>query len=476
MSRSFADFSLPQSLTDAIKKLGFENPTPVQEQSIPVVMEGKDLVSLAETGSGKTAAFLIPTIARTLESNESNGKQVLVLAPTRELAMQIVDVLKTLTVFTPKISGCVLIGGAPMDRQIKNLQRRPRFVIATPGRLMDHQRRRSIDLRHVDTLILDEADRMFDMGFAPQIREILRWVPKERQTLLFSATFPKEIRELAQHILINPVDITIQKSIRPPVKIEQKAIDLSPEAKNDKTLDLINAATGSVLIFTRTKSRTDRLARYLAEYGVKVARIHGDRSQGQRNGAINGFKSGEFKVLVATDIAARGIDVASVSDVINYDLPENYEDYVHRIGRTGRAGREGQAITLVTGHDRHKWGQIARKIGLAPAQEPRGQGGHRPPARGGAQQDQRRHGSKRPSHVKPYKKSHAKSGGGGWPKQGASQQEGEGAARQSGFKSSGPQKPSSPYSNKPRFEKPRHGKPKKFFKMSSSISREALEG
>lgn len=462
MSRTFADFSFPQPLADAITRLGFTTPTPVQEQSIPVVLEGKDIVSLAETGSGKTAAYLIPTLVRTLQARETtNGKQILVLAPTRELAMQIIDVLRTLTHFTPRISGCVLIGGASMDRQFKELKRRPRYIIATPGRLMDHQRRRSVDLRNVETLILDEADRMFDMGFAPQVKEILKWVPKDRQTLLFSATFPKAIRELAQEILVNPVDVTIHKQTRPPVKIDQKTVDISPEGKNDKTLDLINAATGSVLIFTRTKSRTDRLARYLGDYGVKVARIHGDRSQGQRNAAINGFKSGEFKVLVATDIAARGIDVASVSDVINYDIPENYEDYVHRIGRTGRAGRDGQAVTLITGHDRHKWGFIARKIGLAPANEPRGQG-QRPQHAG---QGQARH-NKKPSHVKPYRKSQPKAGGhkaggsqkpGGWPKAGNSQ--GEGSQRA-----------------KPRFEKPKHGKPRRFFQASAQITREALEG
>jgi ATP-dependent RNA helicase RhlE len=367
---SFSAFSLPQPLSNALTQMGFENPTPVQDKAIPVALDGRDIVSLAETGSGKTAAYLIPTLSRILNST-GEKKQILILVPTRELAVQVVEVAKKLSVFMPQITTTMLIGGVSMSRQIGGLKRIPNIVIATPGRLIDLYRRRSFDLKNVDTLILDEADRMFDIGFAPQVREIVRHIPKQRQTMLFSATMPKEIRALAQEILIAPVEISVQKETRPPAKIRQNVIDVAPEAKDDKTLDLVNAATGSVLIFTRTKHRTDRLAQYLDEYGVKVARLHGNRSQGQRNQAIQGFKTGEFRVLVATDIAARGIDVATVSDVINYDLPENFEDYVHRIGRTGRAGREGQASTLVTSHDRSKWMMIAKKIGMAPPSGPR---------------------------------------------------------------------------------------------------------
>lgn len=370
---TFESFSLPKPITDAIQKMGFTTPTPIQSKSIPLVIEGKDVVSMAQTGSGKTAAYLIPTLTRILTNVETSPvkKQVLILVPTRELATQTMETARSLTWFVPQVKSVVLIGGASMQMQMKNLKMKPRFIIATPGRLMDHFRRRTVDLKNVDTLILDEADRMFDMGFAPQVREIAKHIPTQRQTMLFSATFPKEVRELAQKILTNPVDVSVKSDIEPP-KINQKSIDLSQDAKNETTLDLINAATGSVLVFTRTKSRTDRLGRYLNEYGVKVAVIHGDRSQGQRNQALQGFKSGQFKVLVATDIAARGIDVSTVSDVVNYDLPEQFEDYVHRIGRTGRAGREGTATSLVTREDRSKWSMIARRAGLA---APAGAGG-----------------------------------------------------------------------------------------------------
>ena len=363
---TFESFSLPKPINDAIQKMGFTTPTPIQGKSIPLVIEGKDVVSMAQTGSGKTAAYLIPTLTRLLTQVESTPvkKQVLILVPTRELATQTMETARSLTWFVPQIKSVVLIGGASMQMQMKSLKMKPRFIIATPGRLMDHFRRRTVDLKNVDTLILDEADRMFDMGFAPQVREIAKHIPVQRQTMLFSATFPKEVRELAQKILNNPVDVSVKSDIEPP-KINQKSVEVSQDAKNETTLDLINAATGSVLVFTRTKSRTDRLGRYLNEYGVKVAVIHGDRSQGQRNQAIQGFKSGQFKVLVATDIAARGIDVSSVSDVINYDLPEQFEDYIHRIGRTGRAGREGTATSLVTREDKSKWSMIARRAGLA---------------------------------------------------------------------------------------------------------------
>lgn len=344
--RSFADLRLPQRVTDSIQRMGFEKPTPVQAESIPLLLEGRDLVSLAETGSGKTAAYLIPTVAAAMKNPRT---LTLVLVPTRELAAQILDVLRKLTDFR----ATVLIGGSSMYRQVRDLKNKPRFLIATPGRLMDHVRQRTLDLSKVTTLVLDEADRMFDMGFAPQVKEIVELLPSERQTVLFSATFPKEVRKLADRILKNPAEVEVRKATTPAI-ITQRIVETEQNRKNDTTLDLINAATGSVLIFARTKSRTDRLARYLSEYGVCVTRIHGDRTQGQRNKSINDFKNGVMKVLVATDIAARGLDVPQVSDVINYDLPMTSEDYVHRIGRTGRAGQAGQAITLVTPEERKR--------------------------------------------------------------------------------------------------------------------------
>lgn len=360
---SFTHFLLPAQLEKAIVRMGFQTPTPVQAKTIPLALENRDIISLAETGSGKTAAYLIPVLSSIIKKNA----RVLILAPTRELANQIVEVAKELMHFLPDVSGSLIIGGVPMKRQIAQLRQNPDIIIATPGRLIDHCRQKTIRLSDISTLVLDEADRMFDMGFAPQVKNILREIPNVKQTMLFSATFPKEIKELANSILKNPAEVTLTTKKIMPNKINQKAIEITIENKNDKTLDLINEASGSVLIFTRTKHRTDKLTHYLSEYGVKVARLHSNRTQGQRYQAIEGFKAGRFRVLVATDIAARGIDVTSVSDVINYDLPENFEDYIHRIGRTGRAGREGQALTLVTLQDRYKWALIARKIGLADA-------------------------------------------------------------------------------------------------------------
>ena len=370
----FSELQLPQPITDAITKLGFTTPTPVQSQTIPLVLACRDVISLAETGSGKTAAYLIPALANTM--TQTSGA-TLILAPTRELAVQIADVFRSLTTHTRDIRSVTLIGGSPMFKQLRDLQRHPRFIIATPGRLMDHVRQRSVNLKTVTTLVLDEADRMFDMGFAPQVNEIIKYLPADRQTMLFSATFPDEIRKLASRVLRKPAEVEVRKTKAPPITITQKVLQTDQNLKNGLTLDLINAATGSVLIFTKTKHRTDRLARYLEEYGVKVTKIHGDRSQAQRNKSIQDFRSGEMRVLVATDIAARGLDVPLVSDVINYDLPMNAEDYVHRIGRTGRAGQKGQALTLITPHDRNNWAYIARRAGVPGATGPTGGGrGH----------------------------------------------------------------------------------------------------
>ena len=334
-------------------------------------MDGKDTISLAETGSGKTAAYLIPIISQLIQNKD---QQALILAPTRELATQIGEVVTQLTCFFHQIKMVVVIGGSPMFRQTNNLRRNPRIIIATPGRLMDHIRQRTVDLKKISHFVLDEADRMFDMGFAPQVNEIVRHIPSHRQTLLFSATFPDDVRKLSKKVLRNPSEIEVRKDNLPPKVIHQKMMPVPQANKKDCTLDLINAAKGSVIVFTRTKNRTDKLARYLEEYGVAVTRLHGDRSQGQRNKSISGFKSGQFRVLVATDIAARGLDVSDVSDVINYDIPMSAEDYIHRIGRTGRAGQEGQAVTLVDQHELHDWSYIARKMGLPIPELPNSKG------------------------------------------------------------------------------------------------------
>lgn len=355
----FADLNLPQPLMKALASMGFEHPTPIQIEAIPVALTHRDVIGCAQTGTGKTAAFSIPIISTLLQQTE---KTALILVPTRELAIQVCEVVKNLTAFTPSIQATHLIGGAPMKKQIRALSRKPRMIIATPGRLVDHLRQGTVSLSNVGILVLDEADRMLDMGFAPQLGTILGYLPKMRQTLLFSATVPPDILNLARKFLNDPVKVQVSQPSQTVPQIKQKSREVRHEEKNDVLLDELNARSGTVLIFARTQARTDRLARYLEEYGVGVARIHGGRTQGQRNRALQGFKDGSFRVLVATDIAARGIDVDHVAHVINYDLPMVPEDYVHRIGRTGRAGRSGEALSLISPDDRSNWNAIDRLL------------------------------------------------------------------------------------------------------------------
>jgi superfamily II DNA/RNA helicase len=356
---TFKDLNLPPLLLSSLEKLSFVNPTPIQEQAIPGALAGRDLIGLAQTGTGKTAAFCLPMIARLLENS---GQTAVVLAPTRELAMQILEFVRALTRGIAQMESVLLIGGVSMGSQLQALRRRPRILVATPGRLVDHLRHKSVSLQNVGILVLDEADAMLDMGFAQQLNVILGHLPKRRQTLLFSATFPKEIEALAGRYLNDPIRIKIGEISKPVEKISQSVIQTTAQKKNDILLDELNGSTGSVLIFVRTKHRTNRLFEHLESYGYEVARIHGNRSQAQRTASLNGFRSGEFRILVATDIAARGIDVTKIKTVINYDLPDAPEDYIHRIGRTARNGSDGRALCLITPEDKNKWAAITRHI------------------------------------------------------------------------------------------------------------------
>jgi superfamily II DNA/RNA helicase len=356
---TFDELNLPNSLGRALHEINFKKPTPIQEKSIPVSLSGKDLIASAQTGTGKTAAFCIPIAVRLLK--ELN-KTALVLAPTRELALQIEAFWKDLTRFSPDLKAACLIGGASFSAQTRALSKRPRVLIATPGRLLDHLNRRSANISQTAVLVLDEADRMLDMGFAPQLSQILRHLPKHRQTLLFSATWDPAMDKLSKSYLHQPERVTIGTISRAAPTIEQKVVSTQAAKKNETLLDQLNQCEGSVLIFARTQARTDRLARYLNTYGLEVGRLHGGRSQGQRNSALNAFRSGEMRILVATDIAARGIDVAEIAHVINYDLPQAPEDYIHRIGRTGRAGMKGQALSILTPEDRSQWHAISKLL------------------------------------------------------------------------------------------------------------------
>jgi ATP-dependent RNA helicase DeaD len=357
--KTFDELKLPALLEKSLNNMQFKEPTPIQAQAIPVALQGRDLIGCAQTGTGKTAAYSIPMLERLLR--EPN-KSALILVPTRELAMQIRNVLQKMTTGIPEITGTLLIGGASMFTQIQALDRKPRVIVATPGRLMDHLARKTVDLSTITMLILDEADRMLDMGFAPQLNKIMQHVPKERQTLLFSATLPSNIEKMAANWLRKPTRVTIAQTKQQASKITHSVVQTSNGEKNNKLLDELNARQGSVLIFVRTKHRTDRVTKYLAGYGHAVTLIHGDRTQSQRNNAIRSFRDGQSRILVATDIAARGLDISHIAHVINYDLPQVAEDYIHRIGRTGRAGAVGEALCLLTPEDKQLWRSISRLL------------------------------------------------------------------------------------------------------------------
>jgi len=359
---SFKDLGLLPVLTEKCEQLGFTEPTPIQKQAIPVVLAGGDVIACAETGTGKTAAFLLPILQKLNKNKKQKGTTVLVLAPTRELANQIEAACRD---FAPKgISCAAIIGGSGYGKQTQALKRGVNVLIATPGRLIDFMEQGLADLSNVTTLVLDEADRMLDMGFLPAIKRIVKAVPAERQTLFFSATMAPEVERIAYQIVRDPEFIEVARRGKAAVTIEQKAYPVSPQAKMTLLLDLLEKEEWErVLVFTRTKRGADRLAHVLEKRQHKSNRIHGDRSQSQREAALRSFKDGKTRVLVATDVAARGIDIDSVSHVINYDIPEAPEDYVHRIGRTGRAGNTGRAITLFTAAEEHSMRAIEKLMG-----------------------------------------------------------------------------------------------------------------
>src|SRR6266850_5034709 len=359
---NFSELGLGVAQMRACKSLGYTEPTPIQRQAIPVVLEGRDLIGCAETGTGKTAAFLLPIIQK-LSERALPGVRVLVLAPTRELAAQIQKNYTELNRVKNNRS-VTLIGGANMRTQIADLRRGAAVVIATPGRLLDLTERGALNLSNVQTLVLDEADRMLDMGFLPAIRRVLSLVPAKRQTLLFSATMSLEIEKLARTTMKEPKLIEVSTRGRAPILVEQTAYPVAQESKTALLLDLLEREKFErVLVFARTRRGAERLSHILEARDHQVNRIHSDRTQPQREAALRGFRDGRTRVLVATDIAARGLDVDSVSHVINYDVPSAPEDYVHRIGRTGRAGNEGQAFTIVAPVDELSMRAIERLTG-----------------------------------------------------------------------------------------------------------------
>jgi ATP-dependent RNA helicase RhlE len=359
---SFTNFHIHPDLLKGIRELGFTRPTPIQAEAIPPALDGRDLLACAQTGSGKTVAFLLPLLHR-LMSKSRRTTRALILTPTRELAAQILEEVNALTVHTP-LTGAAVYGGVGMGPQEHAFRSGVDVIIATPGRLLDHATRPYAKLSGLEYLVLDEADRMLDMGFLPDIRRILRHIPSRRQTLFFSATMPREIAALASEMLKHPVTIALQRQSGPAVGITQAAYPVPQQLKAALLAELLTRGImRQALVFARTKHRANRLAESLVRSGINAERIHGNRSQAQRTQALAGFKSGRYPVLVATDIAARGIDVEALSHVINFDVPAAPDDYIHRVGRTGRAEMTGEAFTFVSPDEEPGLRAIERAVG-----------------------------------------------------------------------------------------------------------------
>ncbi len=360
-SSGFACFEFHENLERGIRAAGFENPRPIQAETIPASLDGRDILGLAQTGTGKTAAFALPVLEQILAGRKP-GPRVLIVAPTRELANQISEEILTLARFT-RIKVATIFGGVSANKQIAALRSKPEIIVACPGRLLDLMGQGVVSLDRIETLVLDEADHMFDMGFLPDIRRILGALPQQRQNLLFSATMPREIRGLANQILNKPHVVELNHS-RPVETIEHAVYPIEDKSKLgllERVLDDDNFV--SAIVFTRTKHRAKRLARQLGNSGHRAVALQGNMSQNARERAMNGFRKREFDVLVATDIAARGIDVERVSHVVSFDMPNTPDAYTHRIGRTGRAEREGKAYTFVTADDFEMVTAVERRIG-----------------------------------------------------------------------------------------------------------------
>lgn len=358
---SFDNLGLEPRLLEAVAAMGYTRPTPIQRDAIPFVLEGRDVVGCAQTGTGKTAAFVLPLMQRV--PTKPGGPRALVVTPTRELALQIEGVALEVAKHT-KHRVAVVYGGVGYEPQNKALKRGVDVLVATPGRLLDLMERRVADLSNVEILVLDEADRMLDMGFWPQVRKIIAAVPAERQNLLFSATMSTDVMRIVSSTLTEPVRVEVAPSAKPIETIEQRVYPVGTQQKAQLLVHLIKEqGLDRTIVFTRTKHRADRVAKVLRQNGIESAAIHGDRSQSQRQSALDSLKRGRVRVLVATDVVARGIDIDDVSHVVNYDLPNTPEDYVHRIGRTARAGKSGIAVSLLAPEEHEALRDIEVKIG-----------------------------------------------------------------------------------------------------------------
>jgi ATP-dependent RNA helicase RhlE len=359
----FSEFELDQRCLSVLSAQGIEKPTPIQEAAIPIVAAGHDLIATAQTGTGKTLGFALPTLSRLSAMGKLENNTMLVLVPTRELAVQVHAVIKSLGKEL-KIRSTAIFGGVGMTPQVDSLKQGCQVIVATPGRLLDHLHQKNLNFKNLKILVLDEADRMLDMGFLPDIKRILDQLPKERQTLMFSATFADEVMDLSKAMLNHPKRVAIGMTTRPVDTVRQEIYPVMKEDKADLLLKVLRDENpSSALIFTRTKHRTDRIGKMLMKNNFNAAVIHGDRTQSQRQRALDGFKRGTYQILVATDVASRGVDVEGISHVINFDIPEDADTYIHRIGRTGRAEATGDAITFVSPEDRTLLRDIEKTIG-----------------------------------------------------------------------------------------------------------------
>ena len=354
---SFSEYRLSDNLNKSLRDLRFNKPTEIQSKTIPLGIEGSDILASAETGSGKTASYLIPLINKISKEGKVSG---LILTPTRELAQQVSEVCNSLLGYKSNINLALIVGGASMRNQLVQLKKRPKIIIGTPGRINDLLEKKSLILKYFNYFVLDEADRMLDMGFQDQVEKIIQYLPIKRQSLLFSATLPKEIIKLSSKYLKNPVRVNVKENKVIKTRIKQKVLNTKTEMKYDQLVDEISLRKGSILIFVRTKYSTEKLKKRLKKDTVKSLALHGDLRQNKRSRILKDFRDDKFRILIATDIASRGLDVPHIEHVINYDLPQVPEDFIHRIGRTARAGSVGEAVSFVTPNDKRMWKSIEK--------------------------------------------------------------------------------------------------------------------
>lgn len=365
--KNFEGYGLSDKLYASLDKMGFKVPTPIQDATISLAIDGRDVLGSAQTGTGKTGAFSIPLVEKLLRSDRGTA---LVLTPTRELAKQVMDVIVQLTGRDSGLRTAFIIGGEPMGKQLNQLKSHPRIIVGTPGRVNDHLRRGTLKLGECGFLVLDETDRMLDMGFGVQLDEIVKYLPQTRQTLMFSATLPHGIVALSKKYLHNPERISMGATNVIAPKIKQETVRIHQDDKYGRLIDELNERQGSVIIFVKTKYGTEKMAKSLCRDGFEADALHGDLRQNKRTNVMKSFRDMKFRVLVATDIAARGLDVPHIEHVINFDLPQVAEDYIHRMGRTARAGADGSALSFVSGQDGRKWREIEKLLGIE-SEEPK---------------------------------------------------------------------------------------------------------